>query len=480
MTIAFRAAAAVPDDAVVVAVPATRRGGGPQVDAGFLAAVGFEDRPGRTQFGPGPDGRTRLAVGLGTGTAEDFRRAGAAIVTAAWGTTHVVTTVLGAAPAALGRSGAARALVEGMALAAYRYTALKADPRPCRIATVEVVAGGGRRLQADLDRAAAVAGAACWARDLVNEPAGSLTPTRLADLAVEMADRVGLAVEVLDEVAIAEHRMGALSGVAQGSVQPPRLIRLTYEPPGRRSTTMATVALVGKGITFDSGGLSLKPAEPMMTMKTDMSGAAAVLATMSLLPALAPAVRVMAIVPAAENMPGGRSVKPGDVVRARNGTTIEVLNTDAEGRLVLADALVLAAEARPDAIVDLATLTGAQKVALGSRVAGLMGNHQAWVAQVRDAAERAGEPAWPLPLPPVYRRQLDSSVADLKNIGDGPAAGALTAGLFLQEFVAGLPWAHLDIAGPARCDTDDAYLTRGGTGWGVRTLAELLTTFQPL
>ncbi|HVL91891.1 MAG TPA: leucyl aminopeptidase [Acidimicrobiales bacterium] len=482
----FRAVGAVPAEAGLVAVPATppagrRTGtaaGGPVVDPASLAALGFEDRPGQTQIVPGPDGRPVLAVGLGERTAEDFRRAGAAVTAAAWHVERVATTVVAAAPPALGPAAAARALVEGMALAAYRYGALKRDARPCRIQSVDVVvARGSRGLQRDLDRASLVAGAACWARDLVNEPAGTLTPARLAELAAEMGERAGLAVEVLDEAALADQRMGALLGVGQGSVQPPRLIRLAYEPA---RPPVATVALVGKGITFDSGGLSLKPADSMMAMKTDMSGAAAVLATMSVLPALAPAVRVAALVPAAENMPGGRSLKPGDVVRARNGTTIEVLNTDAEGRLVLADALALAAEAGPDAIVDLATLTGAQKVALGTRVAGLMGNHDGLVARVRNAAERAGEPAWPLPLPAVYRSQLDSPVADLKNIGDAGIAGALVAGLFLQEFVAGVPWAHLDIAGPARSEADDAYLTKGGTGWGVRTLAELLCTFEPL
>jgi len=473
--IAFRGAAEVPPGVDLVAVPA---GADLGEHTGFLAAVGFEDEPGRAQVVPGRGGGPpRLVVGLGERSAEDYRLAGAAITRAAWSAPRVATTVLAAAPRTLARGVAAGALVEGMALASYRYTAFKRAGQPCRIGAVDVVGTGGRRLQAELDRAAAVAGAACWARDLVNEPAGSLTPDRLAGLAVEMGQRHALAVDVLDEAAIVDHRLGALLAVAQGSAVPPRLIRVAYEPPG---PPVATVALVGKGVTFDSGGLSLKPADSMMAMKTDMAGAAAVLATMSVLPARRPAVRVLAVVPAAENMPGGRSVKPGDVVRARNGTTIEVLNTDAEGRLVLADALTLAAEAKPDAIVDVATLTGAQKVALGTRVAALMGNHDALVDQVRAAADRAGEPAWPLPLPAVYRSHIDSPVADLKNIGEAGVAGALIGGLFLQEFVAGVPWAHLDIAGPARAERDDGYLTAGGTGWGVRTLVELLCSFRPL
>jgi leucyl aminopeptidase len=235
---------------------------------------------------------------------------------------------------------------------------------------------------------------------------------------------------------------------------------------------------VGKGITFDSVGLSIKTAEGMETMKTDKSGAAAVLAAMSVIAALAPPVRVLAIIPATENMPGGAALKPGDVLTARNGKTIEVLNTDAEGRLVLADGLSLAVEAEVDAIIDVATLTGACVIALGRKVAGLMGNHAGWIDQVGQAAARAGEDVWPLPLPEDYRKQIDSDVADIKNIGGGRYGGALTAGLFLREFVGDIPWAHLDIAGPARSDEDDGYLQKGGTGFGVRTLVEAVMRFQ--
>jgi leucyl aminopeptidase len=216
----------------------------------------------------------------------------------------------------------------------------------------------------------------------------------------------------------------------------------------------------------------------MMTMKTDMSGAAAVLATMSALPALGAPVRVVGILPITENMPGGTATRPGDVLRIRNGKTVEVLNTDAEGRLVLADGLSLAVEAAPVAIVDVATLTGAQVVALGKKIAGLMGNDDGLVQRVQDAAQRAGEDVWPLPLPRQYRSQLDSDVADLKNIGARGQAGTLVAGLFLQEFVGDVAWAHLDIAGPARSDANDGYVTKGGTGFAVRTLLELVTTYR--
>jgi leucyl aminopeptidase len=312
------------------------------------------------------------------------------------------------------------------------------------------------------------------ARDLVNEPAGDLTPQRMAEVAADIAEREGLTLTVLDETAIAAAGLGGLLGVAAGSTQPPRLIELVYEPPNPRGT----VALVGKGITFDSGGLSIKTAEGMETMKTDMSGAAAVLAAMSTLPAVDPGVKVIGIVPATENMPGGSATKPGDVLKIRNGKTVEVLNTDAEGRLVLADGLSLAVEAGVDAILDLATLTGACVVALGRRIAGLMGNNDGWTAQVRQAADKAGEPVWPLPLPDDYRKSLDSEVADLKNIGGGRWAGALTAGLFLREFVGEVPWAHLDIAGPARSEEDEGYLAKGGTGFGVRTIVETLVAFE--
>jgi leucyl aminopeptidase len=292
-------------------------------------------------------------------------------------------------------------------------------------------------------------------------------------------------VTILDKEAIVEARLGGLLGVAAGSSQPPRLIKLVYEPSPDRARrgpdgTVPTVAFVGKGITFDSGGLALKTPDGMMTMKTDMSGAAVVIATLGACRALGVGVRVLGIAPATENMPGGRAIKPGDVLKIRNGKTIEVLNPDAEGRLVLADGLSLAAEEDPDAIVDLATLTGACVVALGSRIAGLMGNDDRLLSAVQAASERAGEPTWRLPLPDAYRSDIDSDVADMKNTGKGRSAGSLTAGLLLQEFVADRPWAHLDIAGPARSDDDSGEFRKGATGFGVRTLLELLSTYEPL
>ena len=484
MAIAFVHEPEIPGGDELVAVPVFR---GRQVPAGaevavdlrFLEAQGFDGEAGRTVALAAPDGRPLLAVGVGDAaevTADTLRQATAAAVKAAWKARGLVTTLLAAAPESLDGPAAAQAVAEAAVMAAYRFTAYKSEPEACALQRVTVVGPGGAEVQGGLDRGARVGDAVCLARDLANEPAGSLSPRRLAERAKEVAAREGLRIEVLDEAGIVEQGLGGLAGVGQGSAEPPRLVRLVYEPPD--GDHEATVALVGKGVTFDSGGLSIKTAEGMMAMKTDMSGAAAVLATLSVLPALGTRVRVVGILPCAENMPGGSAVKPGDVLRMRNAKTVEVLNTDAEGRLILADALSLAAEAQPDAIVDLATLTGAQVVALGRKIAGVMGNHDGLVDQVRAASKRAGEPVWPLPLPDEYRCHLDSEVADVKNIGHPGQAGTLVAGLFLREFVADVPWAHLDIAGPARAEADDGYVTKGGTGMGVRTLVELLTSFE--
>ncbi|HEX2039328.1 MAG TPA: leucyl aminopeptidase [Acidimicrobiales bacterium] len=476
--ITFVAARDVPTEAPVLAVPVfgglSMADGAPvELDLGYLERIGFEAKAGQSQVLPADDGSVVVAVGMGEREQVDdeaWRKAGAAVADAAGRFADVAVAL----PRAEG-VGAAGALAEGLGLAAYRYSTYKSDPPACRIERVSIVGGGATRLQAALDRAASVVSAVAMARDLVNEPAGSLSPSRLAEVAVEVGKAAGLQVRVLDENQLARERMGALLGVGMGSSQPPRLIEMRYEPEGR---ARGHVALVGKGITFDSGGLSIKTADGMMTMKTDMSGGAAVVATMSVLRALGVRTRVTGIVPAAENMPSGSAIRPGDVLRARNGRTIEVLNTDAEGRLVLADGLSLAVEAGPDAIIDIATLTGAQVVALGKKIAAVIGNDDALVEQVRDAAERAGEPAWPLPLADDYRSHIESEVADVKNMGNPGQAGTIIGGLFLKEFVGDVPWAHLDIAGPARADKDEGYLRQGGTGFGVRTLVELVSSWR--
>ncbi|MGH2684338.1 MAG: leucyl aminopeptidase, partial [Actinomycetota bacterium] len=380
---------------------------------------------------------------------------------------------LSAVPEGLDRGRAAQAIVEGAALASYRFDRYKSDPTPHNLERVVLVGTGGKKVQDGIDRASRIADAVAFARDLINEPGGTLTPKALAEAAVEVAERESLGCSILDESDMTEQGLGGILGVNRGSAEPPRLIQLSYEPEKPR----ATVALVGKGITFDSGGLSIKPADGMMTMKTDMSGGAAVLAVMSVISQIAPRVRVLGYVPATDNMTGGDATRPGDVLKIRNGTTVEVLNTDAEGRLVLADALSLAAEQQPDAIIDLATLTGACKVALGDHIAGLMGNHDGLLEQLEAASDRSGERVWRLPLPRDYRKQIDSEIADIKNTG-GRSAGALTAGLFLEEFVDGRPWAHLDIAGPARSEDDREELVKGGTGFGVRLVLELLADFK--
>ncbi len=486
MPLTFTMTEEVPADALVVGAPvfAGRRlppGAGADLDMAFLAQRGFEGRPGEALAIPSGRG---MWVALGVGdpdhvTAETLRRAAAAFVRTAWRDTDAATTLLAAAPAGLDPAVAAQAVAEGAFLAAYRFGRYKSDPKACRLESMAVVrpatsAGSADGVSRGLARGARVAAAVALARDLVNEPAAAMTPRRLAERAAEVAEAEGLTLTVLDEHQIVSEGLGGLAGVAQGSDEPARLIELVYDPPGAGGS----IALVGKGITFDSGGLSIKTAEGMETMKTDKSGAAAVLAAMSVIAALAPPVKVIAIIPTTENMPGGAAVKPGDVLRIRNGKTVEVLNTDAEGRLVLADGLSLAVEAGVDAIIDVATLTGACIVALGRRIGGLMGNHQGWIDQVRSAGERAGEELWPLPLPEDYRKLIDSDVADVKNISGGRYGGALTAGLFLREFVGDVPWAHLDIAGPARSEEDDGYLQKGGTGFGVRTLVEAVMSFR--
>jgi leucyl aminopeptidase len=288
----------------------------------------------------------------------------------------------------------------------------------------------------------------------------------------------GLTVEVWDEERIAAERLGGLLGVAAGSVRPPRLVKVTYLPsdPYEFDGRQPHLALVGKGITFDSGGLSLKPASGMETMKTDMGGAAAVLAAVDAIAALGGRIPITVWAPMTENMPSGSATKPGDVLTTRSGKTIEVLNTDAEGRLILSDGLTLAIEDGPDAVIDVATLTGAAIVALGKEIAGLMGNDEELRDVILAAGSAVGEPSWPLPLPEDYAAHIESEVADMKNMGRPGQAGAISAALLLQEFVGDVPWAHLDIAGPSRTEDNRWYNTKGGSGFGVRTLVALGTS----
>ncbi|MHB1445685.1 MAG: leucyl aminopeptidase [Acidimicrobiales bacterium] len=458
--------------------------GGGSVSADYLAQRGFEGKAGQSVVlssaaapdGPGP---VVIALGIGTGpdrpASEGIRLAAAGLVRSA-GRARSVALVMGALPEGLAASEAAQVAAEGAALATYRYLGFKSSSEGgSQVERLTVVSNSAAQLLPALERGSAIASAVALVRDLVNEPPGSLTPTRMAAISELVAESHGIKAKVFDLADIQRERLGGLAGVARGSEQEPRMVRLEYRPS---APVRATVALVGKGITFDSGGLSLKSGDGMMTMKNDMAGAAVVLGTMSVLAELDVPVRVVGFMPMTENMPGGRAIKPGDVLRARNGKTMEVLNTDAEGRLVLADGLSLAAEEKPDAIIDLATLTGAVVVALGRKIAGLMGNDEALVARVQSAGAGAAERYWPLPLPAEYRRDIDSQVADMKNIGNPSQAGSIIAGLFLQEFVDDRPWAHLDIAGTAFGDTDEGYTSRGATGFGLRTLVELLSNWS--
>jgi leucyl aminopeptidase len=362
-----------------------------------------------------------------------------------------------------------RAVAEGFLLARYSFTRYRSSndaPSPAKL--VLAVARGDARLQRAIDEAQIGAGATCLARDLVNTPAGELTPTVLAAKARALAGS-GLRVRVHQGGALRRLGMGALLGVAQGSAEEPCFIECVFRPRGR---VRRSVALVGKGITFDSGGLSLKTAQAMQTQKRDMAGGAVVLAVMSTLPALKPPVEVRGYVPSTENMPGGRAIKPGDVLRAFNGKTIEVLNTDAEGRLVLADALSYAASRNPDLILDFATLTGAVNTALGPRYAAIMGTDRDLVGACIAAGKEVDEKLWELPLAVEYRRDLDSTVADLKNVGEGPA-GTIIGGLFLREFAGDVPWAHVDFSSTVMTEGHAAH-PKGATGFGVRTLLRFL------
>lgn len=352
--------------------------------------------------------------------------------------------------------------VEGFLLGSYTFTKYKSDPRVSKVQRVIVVGTD----QSALERGRIYADATIYARDLINEPAGGLTPQMWAGRARELAEVGGLTIRVHDKDELVQRGFGGILGVNRGSAEPPALIELRYEP----EDATGKVVLVGKGITFDSGGLSLKDAKGMETMKTDMSGGAAVCGVMCVLKRLAPQLTVIALIPATENMPGGRAIRPGDVITHYGGHTSEVLNTDAEGRLVLADALVLGLEEEPDAIVDIATLTGGMVVALGQRASGFFANDDALADELDAAADQAGELMWRMPLYTEYRKDLDSEVADIKN--SGPRWGSpIIAAMFLKDFVPdSVSWAHLDIAGPARSESDRDEVKKGGTGVGTRTL----------
>lgn len=359
---------------------------------------------------------------------------------------------------------AATASVEGSLLGSYHYHGQKTEPKPPRIQRLIIVGGDVE----SVERGSMIAQAVGLARDLVNEPASTLTPRALARRAKEVADVAGLSCTILEADELAQRGFGGILGVAQGSKEPPCLIELGYRPEGASKQ----LALVGKGVTYDTGGYSIKPAASMEMMKTDMAGGAAVIAVMSVLGRLGIKSDVNAYIPCADNMISGSAIRPGDVIKQYGGKTVEVTNTDAEGRLLLADALSLASEEKPHAIVDVATLTGHISIALGSKVTGYFANDDDLAAEIDAAAERSGEAAWRLPLTKEYLEGMSSAVADLRNSGPRPG-GAITAALFLKEFVgAEIPWAHLDIAGTGRAESAYGEVSKGGTGIPVRTLIE--------
>lgn len=366
-----------------------------------------------------------------------------------------------------------RVVAEGLLLASHEFTDYK-KPERRRLEDVRLLAQRMPeipRVGRAVERAGLYAEAVCFARDLVNKGPSDKSPDAVAGIAKTFARR-GSSVKVIGKARAEKLGMGALLGVSRGSDSPPCVLHLTYKPP---EGAKRRVALVGKGVLFDSGGLCLKPRDGMASMKMDMAGAAAVLGVFKVLGRLKVRSEVHVIVPLVYNMPGPGALAPGDVVRAMDGTTIEVLNTDAEGRLILADALVYARKQRPDLIIDLATLTGAVSVALGDSVAGAMTNNKPLLTRLMAASRKANEPVWELPLVREYRSQLKSGVADLKNIGRPRKAGSIIGGLFLREFAGDVPWVHLDIAGTAWSDRAQPYCPAGGTGSMVRTLLEFLT-----
>ncbi len=442
-----------------------------------LAAAGFDASPGSSLV-VAQDGHPLVLVGIGDPAeldADKLRDAAAAAARATakkGGRIGIDVPDLG-----MDVQTVAKVLTEGSLLARYRYSVLKAEPKEVALAVLQLKVAGAdtAALTAGIDAGQIGVRATVVARDLANTPPGHLTATGIADVAVELGAEFGFEVEVFDKAALIDMRCGGILGVNAGSEEEPRLVVLTYTPQG---DVTGHLGLVGKGIMYDSGGISLKPSDPMhLLMKMDMGGAAAVLGAFTALRDLGTTAAVSAWLVCTDNMPSGSAYKLGDVLTCRNGKTVEIKNTDAEGRIAMMDGLALAVEAGVDAIVDIATLTGAALMALGKSRAAVLGNDQGMVDRVIAAATATDEPVWQLPLERKYRKQLDSDIADMSNLG-GPHAGATTAALFLDEMVAKTPWAHIDIAGTMSTDADDAWRSAGATGFGARLLANLAADFR--
>jgi leucyl aminopeptidase len=433
----------------------------------LLDAKGFTGKKGQTLFVVTPQGPTpeMLLVGLGDDVDTEGLRRAAGTVTRTCRRYETVATTLHH----VDLEDAASAVALGSWLGAYAFNEYKSEPKESVLSNVVLV--DDEDLADPIASSAAIARGVVLARDLINRPAWDKAPAVLAQVCEDLSDKID--VTVYDEDQIADAGFGGLQAVNLGADNPARMVVMRYRPEGATKT----VAFVGKGIVFDSGGLSIKPAAGMETMKTDMAGAAAVMGAMQAIADLGLVVNVTGITPFTENMTGGSALRPGDVMRAYNGKTMEVLNTDAEGRLVLADGLALATEDDPDLIVDIATLTGACKVALGPLVGGLVAKDDEAADLVLNASEAAGEAMWRLPFVEEYRSMVESDIADMKNIG-GRWGGAITAAIILSEFVGDIPWVHLDIAGPGRADKTEHYVFKGGSGFGVRTLVATAETLS--
>ena len=479
MALNFEVVAKSPANAKAVGIPVTSEGALPKevsLSRATLETLGFTGKVGQTYVVPAEKGAASILIGVGELSKLDtsaLRKAAAAFARAAASFESVSTTL--ANIGRIDRKVAAQVVVEGMSLATHRYTDLKTvDKKAPKLATVSLV-GTGTAATSGVKRGQVIANATNMSRDFANMPPAYLTATIFANKAVEIAGQTGLKVEVFNKDQLLAMGCGGIVGVNRGSIEPPRMVRLTYKPAGAKGKPH--LVLVGKGVMYDSGGISLKPSDPShATMKGDMSGAAAVLATMSTLKALGCTNQVTGYLMCTDNLPSGSAMAMGEVLTMRNGKTVEIHNTDAEGRLVLADGLSLATEQKPDAIVDIATLTGACQRALGNGMAGVLGNNQKWIDQLTAAAERTSDKLWQLPLEREYRPALDSYVADMKNVGG--EAGAITAALFLEEFVGDTTWAHIDIAGPMWTDSDNGWLQKGMTGFGTRLLIDAALNFR--
>ncbi len=441
-------------------------------------AAGFEGKPMQVVSIASAKGPQVFVVGLGDAkdlSTAQLRDAGAAGARAASRHASLAFVPVGLTldKVKISAAEASAAVAEGAALARYRYGQLQSKDTSTQLVKVVTTFGTGAAVTKALDEAKLHVRAACVTRDLANTPPGHLTAVNFADAAVQLGKTYGFKVELFDKKALIKMKMGGILGVNQGSSEEPRMIKLSWKGTGKKH-----VAFVGKGIMYDSGGINLKPSDPMhLLMKMDMAGAAALLGMFSAARDAKVASSMTAYLMATDNMPSGSAYKMGDVLHARNGKTVEVRNTDAEGRLAMMDGLVLAAESKPDAIVDIATLTGNILLALGEHIGGLFSNNDSVAAQLESAARSTDENVWRMPMWRRYRKQLDSQIADLGNVG-GRYGGAIQAALFLEEFVDGTPWAHLDIAGTMQTEKDDSWRPAGATGYGARLLLSFASSFK--